>query len=756
MTGALALLGGVLAGLASTRLPHAAWMWCAGIGVAGTLLTPLRALSVARRLALLLGGLWLGWLSVGCWQASLLRPPAPDSRVLLEGEISSVPARDGAELGFDAEVHILAGPGAGDAPRRARLRWRDAATAPRVGERWRLLARLGHAGDTHNFHGVDAQRMAFRDRIHFSARVLPSALNSRLALASNSIDTLRARISARIRERIADPDAAGLIAALAVGLTDGMSTDQWRVFNATGTTHLVAISGLHVTLFAMLAFGGARLLWRCMPTGRVLEREPFALLLGLAAAGGYSLLAGFSVPTQRTWLMLAVFAWARLCARPLDAARTWSLALVAVLLLDPLAPLAAGFWLSFVAVGVILLLEGSSLVRPPRAARALELQFAVMLTLAPLTFAVFGGVSLVGFGVNLLAIPLISFVFVPLLLTGALLAWWFPALDGLPFGAAAALYEWLWPALVRAADLESASWRVAPSAWWFMLAIPAALASLWRWPLALRLSGAAMLLPLVFMPSRLPESGAVRVDVLDAGRGSAVLIATHAHVLLYDTGDSWSSHGTNLARVVLPALDALGLRRVDLLVLPRLDRDRAAGAALLAAERGVERILVGGGWPGTALPAGVCRDGRFEWEGVVVESFAAGRHRDHCVLRVSTGSHALLLAGDLDAAAERELLARLPPGALASEVVLMSRQAGAAGSSAEWIEASGAGLAIATGGIDTSDARARTIARWRGSGARVLDTRAHGGIQFVFGTRGMGTLSTARSARHPFAWRRFD
>ncbi len=99
------------------------------------------------------------------------------------------------------------------------------------------------------------------------------------------------------------------------------------------------------------------------------------------------------------------------------------------------------------------------------------------------------------------------------------------------------------------------------------------------------------------------------------------------------------------------------------------------------------------------------------------------------------------MPGDLDAAAERELLARLPPGALASEVVLMSRQAGAAGSSAEWIEASGAGLAIATGGIAMSDARARTIARWRGSGARVLDTRAHGGIQFVFGTQGMGALT---------------
>ena len=205
-----------------------------------------------------------------------------------------------------------------------------------------------------------------RDRVHLAGRVLPAALNTRLALANTSVDTLRARIATRIADSVADPDAAALLTALAVGVTSGMSTDQWRVFNATGTTHLVAISGLHVTLFAMLAFIVARGLWRCLPFARIVDREPFAVLLGLGAAGAYSLLAGFSVPTQRTWLMLGIFALARLGARHVGAARTWSLALIAVLLLDVFAPLAAGFWLSFVAVGVILMLDSSSLVRATR------------------------------------------------------------------------------------------------------------------------------------------------------------------------------------------------------------------------------------------------------------------------------------------------------------------------------------------------------------------------------------------------------
>ena len=163
--------------------------------------------------------------------------------------------------------------------------------------------------------------------MHFAGRVLPSTLNARLALANTSVDTLRARVAARIGEAVADPDAAALLTALAVGLTDRMSADQWRVFNATGTTHLVAISGLHVTMFALLAFTAARFAWRWLPFARRVEREPFAMLLGLGAAGAYALLSGFSVPAQRTWLMLAMFAWARLAARHVGVGRVWSLAL---------------------------------------------------------------------------------------------------------------------------------------------------------------------------------------------------------------------------------------------------------------------------------------------------------------------------------------------------------------------------------------------------------------------------------------------
>ena len=250
------------------------------------------------------------------------------------------------------------------------------------------------------------------------------------------------------------------------------------------------------------------------------------------------------------------------------------------------------------------------------------------------------------------------------------------------------------------------------------------------------------------------------VTVFDAGRGAAVLIATHTRVLLFDTGDAWNTRGSRMAHSVFPALDVLGRRRVDMLVLPALNQDRAHGAALLAIERGVNQIVVGGGWPGASMPASRCDDRRFEWDGVVFDLLAAGRGSRFCALRMSIGRQVLVAGGDLDVAAEHELLARLSPPALASDVAILGRQASSAGSSPQWIEASVAGrpggLTIATGGIAGSDSRARALLRWRDSGTRVFDTQRDGALEFGFGTNGVTNITTARSARWPFAWRRVE
>ena len=758
MIGGLLLLTGVLVGLGSAALPSLTWMIVASVSAMVVLLTPLRRCAISAGAALLLVGLGVAW--AGTWHWLSLRVPASaaDQRVLLEGRILSVPSREGAEVNFDVTGTLVDDPDA--RVRTARLIWRSAPYAPRVGERWRLLVRLAPLSDTRNFAGADPARFVFRDRVHLAGRVLPSRLNLRLALANASIDSARARVAARIDDQVADPDAAALLVALAVGLTDRLSADQWRVFNATGTTHLVAISGLHITLFALIAFFVARQMWKwllVLPRAHFVEREPFAVTFGLAAAGAYSLLAGFSVPAQRTWLMLACVALARLAARHAGSGRIWALALIAVLLFDPFAPLSAGFWLSFVAVGVILAASSAgsskSATMVARASNAVRLQFAIMLALAPLTFAVFDGLSIAGLWVNLIAIPLVSFVLVPLVLIGTLAVLVAPGLSQMPFSAAAALYDFAWPGLVWAADGEFALWRATPSPWWIAFAALSGVVLLSRWPWTLRLSAVCVALPLLFVPSADPEPGTARVSVFDAGRGSAALIITHSRTLLFDTGDHWNTHGVRLRQLVLPKLDALGRPVVDMLVLPTLNEDRAQGTALLAFERQLHGVRVGGGWPATSLPVVPCTNSGFEWDGVEFRTYASGPGGRYCALRVSAGARGILLAGDIDAAAERALVSRIP-GELASDVVLMSRQGSSLASAPEWIEATGAGLAIATGGIAESHSRAMTLERWRRAGAEILDTRRDGGIELGIGTDGVRVLAIARTSRYPFVWRR--
>jgi competence protein ComEC len=361
VTGALAMLAGALLGLCASGPVHVAWMWIAPVPIAGWAMSS--AFHARLRVpALLLLGLWITSVDAHAWMQLRLPVEGADQRGLLEGRILDVPERVGSSWRFDVEGRFVEGAGADGRVRRVRLVSPPAAT-PRVGERWQWVVRLMPLEPTRNFAGLDAARFAYRDGIHAAGRVLPSARNRLLSLAPASLHGLRARITSRIEEAIVDPDAAALCKALAVGLTSDMSADQWRVFNATGTTHLVAISGLHVTLFAWLSFRLARVAWRWLPIG--IERDPFAWSVGLLAAGGYALLAGLSVPTQRTWLMLAIFVAARLACRHIAAARLWALALIAVLLWEPRAPLSAGFWLSFGAVAVLMSSPERGTVSPP-------------------------------------------------------------------------------------------------------------------------------------------------------------------------------------------------------------------------------------------------------------------------------------------------------------------------------------------------------------------------------------------------------
>jgi competence protein ComEC len=631
---ALALLGGVLLALLGHAQGQAGLLWLAALAV------PLWYWARLRALAWACAGVLLAWWPLHLYDRALL-PPDFDQRLLVTADIEGLPFLRGAEQAFTARLTPLHAHELRSEWLRATLHWPNAPEV-RAGERWQLLVSL-HAPPSNANPGSSALALQpLRLRVHASGQVLDSALNHRLARAGATLDVLRERIARAIAARVTDRDAAALIIALAIGDTQRVSTEQWRVFNAVGITHLVAISGLHVTLFCLVVAWVAAKLWERIPVlhSRV-PRHTFATLTGLAASLAYALLAGWSVPTQRTLLMLATWHGLRWMARPRPAARTLAAGLTGVLLLDPFAPLAAGFWLSFLAVGA-LLVQGALGGVPHGGARALvHTQLYVMAALLPATVAVFGSVSLAGLAVNLVAIPLFSFLLVPLILcaTSTLAVW--PTLAAKLFKLAALVIAGFWPTMHAAGSAPIALLRVAPPAWWYALAVGALIVALLPWRPWMRCTALLALLPAALPAAARIAPGSVVATVFDVGRGEAVLVHTATHALLFDDGETWGSAGAISANPIASALRYYHVRSLDQVVLPRLDGDRGAGVLALNAVLPVRSLASG---DTGALPPefGACQPGaRWRWDGVDFEVLDGSA----CSLRVSADGANLLLPG---------------------------------------------------------------------------------------------------------------
>ncbi|MGE0349861.1 DNA internalization-related competence protein ComEC/Rec2 [Hydrogenophaga sp.] len=500
-----------------------------------------------------------------------------------------------------------------------------------------------------------------------------------------SLDAVRQAVAERIEARVQhDPRSAGVLAALVVGEQSAIERADWDLFRTTGVAHLMSISGLHVTLFAWLATALVAVLWR-----RLAWRWPQALLAvpapwaagvgGVALATAYALFSGWGVPAQRTVLMLAVVVGLRLGARHWPWPMVWLLAMAVVLLLDPWALMQAGFWLSFVAVGILFATDpgrrarhadgtdhGPWLRRSVRALRGLLREQGVMtVALAPLTLLLFGQFSVVGLLANLIAIPWVTLLVTPLALLGVLV----PPLWDVASWAVQSLSlclqwlgQWSWAALFR----PVAPWPLA------LAAVVGGVLLVLRLPWAVRLAGPLLLWPaLMYTPPR-PAPGEFELLALDVGQGSAVLLRTARHSLLYDTGPRYGAQPDAADagdRVVLPLLRALD-ERLDAVVVSHRDSDHAGGAASVQAAQPQARWLSSY----DADPARRCVAGqRWQWDGVDFEVLhpQPGDYADDgsarlssnamsCVLRVSNGASSAWLGGDIDAAREVRLALARP------------------------------------------------------------------------------------------------
>jgi competence protein ComEC len=574
------------------------------------------------------------------------------------------------------------------------------------GERWQFTVRLQRPHGNANPEGFDYEVWLLEQGVRATGyvRAAPTGaldanrrLESFVPSARNIVERCRALLRERILRSLEGREYAGVIVALVVGDQRGIERDDWQVFARTGISHLISISGLHITmiagLFALLASG----LWRrSFFTGLqlplVLPAQKVAALAGAGVALAYVLLAGFGVPAQRTLYMLAVVVAALWCGRIASVSHVLCTALGLVVLLDPWAVLWPGFWLSFGAVATILYATAGRTVRrndpalPPSAIRrywallrtAAHTQYVVTLGLAPLTLLMFSQVSLVSPLANAVAIPLVSLVVTPLALLGSLLpaplCGWLLAGAHALIAQLAALLRWL-------GGTAFAAWSAPAPAWWvFCWALAG---TLWLlaprgWPH--RWLGAVSWIPLLTALPTHPRQGQMWVTVFDVGQGMALLVETAGHRLLYDTGPSYSAESNGGDRVILPYLRARGIARLDAIVVSHSDSDHSGGALAvldnvpageLLSSLELEHAIVEAAALHGAQHRRCAAGQAWQWDGVGFEMLhpsgasyqnaALKPNARSCTLKITAGGKSILLAADIEAAQEAELVARAAP-----------------------------------------------------------------------------------------------
>ncbi len=703
------------------------------------------------------------------WRLADALPSALEGQeIAVTGVVASLPQRSNAGQRFRFEVESASAHGTlldvpGQVPAVLALGWyrgfhEDAASVQpgkelRAGQRWRFTVRLRQPHGNFNPHGFDYELSLFELGVRATGYVRDAPSQLIDSAAGHPIERLRQQVRDAIDSRVADPRAAGVLAALSVGDQSAIARDDWDLFRNAGVAHLMSISGLHVTMFAWLAGLLIAAAWRRSERLTLLLPVPAAARWGgLIAAAAYALFSGWGVPSQRTVWMLA-------CVTVLQALGLhwpWSLVLLAsavvVTALDPWALLQPGFWLSFAAVGLLMASAPAQAAAPDapspstwaarlwaEAHQGLRTQVIATIGLAPLTLVFFQQLSLVGFAANLFAIPLVTLVITPLALGGVVLA---------PLWAVAAWVIQAFNALLTSlTTVPGAVWSVAAAPLWAQLAglLGAALLVLplpWR----LRALAVPLLVPLLLPPRMLPAEGAFELVAADVGQGTAVLVRTRGHVLVFDTGPQYSSESDAGERVLMPLLRARGDAHIDRLVLSHRDLDHVGGARSLLTAMPVGDVYssLEPGHPLRALTPHFtrCEAGQhWQWDGVdfkVLWPPASDYERQRksnamsCVLRVSAGTVSALLTGDIEAEQEASLL-QSDADLLASKVLVVPHHGSKTSSSTGFLDAVRPSQAVFQAGYRNRFGHPAedVLARYRERGIGIVSSPSCGAWQWA-------------------------
>ena len=735
---AITFLAGVLFCQQLTFLPNSAWCWLLFITFP---LCFLRSVFVIIPCGLLSGFLWA--VLQGFIVLSSELPKEYESQDLtVVGVVSSLPERDENRQRFAMDVSELIYAGQSiTGPKKIRLSWyrSDAEVLP--GDTWRLLVRLKRPHGFMNPGGFDYEAWLFQHRIRATGYVRFADENVLVARPASSVsfDRVRYAIKKNLNTLLADSKLAGVIHALTIGDKSQINADQWEVFRRTGTNHLVAISGLHIALVAGFSFFLWRYLWgSSVCLSRIMPAQKSASLFALLMAFCYAGLAGFAIPTQRALVMIAVILGAVFFNRRFLLSQVLAIALLAVLLFDPLSVLSGGFWLSFFAVAMIFYVLSARLGRLTYWRSWFLVQLAITIMLMPLLLLFFQQFSMISPIANFIAIPWLSFVVVPLSLFGAVISL-FSLEIAKPFLVFADInMKVLWGILEWLSTRPLHSWvQHTPPLWTVIIAF-VGIACLFaprgfpgRWLAIL------WLIPLFLAKPDSPQWGEMGFTLLDVGQGLAVIVRTQNHTLVYDTGPKFSAHFNTGEAVVIPYLRYLGIPKINTLMVSHGDSDHRGGVTSILNQLLVDQFLTADLSRFPQHQAQPCRAGQsWDWDGVSFTVLNPEEHRTDqsandisCVLRVATRSMSLLLTGDIEINSEQQLLKNYP-GLIAADVLVVPHHGSKTSSSIEFIDAVSPAIALYSLGYKNRYGfpAAEVKMRYQARNITTYETAKHGAI----------------------------
>jgi competence protein ComEC len=709
------------------QLPDARYAWIVPL----IALVMLAGQKFAPKYAANLGWAFLFVLAIGCgynwaaWRADVRmaeRLPAQweGKDIAITGVVASLPQKTERGLRFEFEVEKVSTLEAVTPSHISLNAYRDtrsgdeaSSTMPdmHAGERWQWTVRLRKPHGASNPDGFDVEAWLLERNVRAVGYVRSKeTMLKQDANASGigySINRLRETIRNNFAKVLKDKPLAPILIALAVGDQSGISPNQWQLFWRTGVGHLISISGLHITMVASLFYGLALWLWRSRPALTLhVPAQKIAVIAGMISALAYALIAGFSVPTQRTFYMLATVAAFLWTGRMSSPSRVLCAALFIVTVVDPWAVLSPGFWLSFGAVGALMYVSAGRAGKIHWLRQLGATQTAITLIMAPLLLVLFQQVSLVSPLANAIAIPVVSFIVTPLTLLGALPPFEFCLL------LAHKVMEWCMVFLQWTAQMPGATWQShAPPAWTMLLGVLGMLWLLAPRGVPARWLGVVWALPMFLLLPDKPAPGQLWLTVIDVGQGLSVAIQTQNHALLYDTGPSYSEESDAGNRIVVPYLRAAGIHQLDGLIVTHADSDHSGGA-ISVLQTVPTAWMLSSLEPDSdihkyTIKSKRCEAGQvWDWDGVKfeilhptaenLEDESRKINNNGCVLKLTSIHGSVLLTADIEQLAEAELLER--EADLKADVLVAPHHGSKTSSTQAFIEAIGAEQVIFTVG----------------------------------------------------------